>query len=552
MAYRYNSATGQLEDEQGQPAPVGTPIPVDQMQPAAGPSPIAPGALAAAQRSGVPVNEPVVLDRRTPDEQQAAASMQPPSVVAPPPTVAAPALPAVVKTGSQTTVSREKLAPGETEAEQKREGLAAEDQKLAGLQLDVETKAAGEKAKGAKEEAALGAQHIERQQAVIAAGQKAIETANQRFASESEKLSKMQPRDYYEGRSGLRIWNAVMMGLGELGAGLARTGHNLAADVIQSQIQHYYTMEREKIERQRETVASAKEGVAIARQDKADKLADLQVDMLARSAALKQSIEARVAEVGTEHARVFGKRMLNALEQEDLKIKRDWLTGQRAKISSTSTYQATDGAAGGGRGQSGTAEQQKLGLYARDMMRDLETIRQNPQLTGDVLAKIQKNQLASESADKRSGEGLFAAAGVGAGRMVGLIPKSKYDNLTPEHQSVVNAWDNAVENFVRMKTGAGMPVEEARREALQNAPSAGDSPLVIAQKFRRLQSAAADMLAASGPAGVAIQARAGAPAGVAPTPAPAKPAAHDKRAVQWARLHPKDPRAQEILAANGM
>lgn len=175
-----------------------------------------------------------------------------------------------------------------------------------------------------------------------------------------------------------------------------------------------------------------------------------------------------------------------------------------------------------------TAEQTKLAIFGARMQKEMGAIASLPPLSPDALATLQNNSLAVAGAEKSAEGGWLPGAIVRGGRGLGLIPRSKYEGLSPEEQRIANAWDTAVERMARLMTGAGMPPEEARRMAWQAMPVAGDTPELIQSKFDRMIDEANTFIALSGNA-------AGIISGGSPTkspPRPSKPNAKPKTAPQ--------------------
>jgi hypothetical protein len=152
-------------------------------------------------------------------------------------------------------------------------------------------------------------------------------------------------------------------------------------------------------------------------------------------------------------------------------------------------------------GRTGPSESEaKLGLLGKSMKDELAAIRKAAPLTSDDMDTLQSDSLRSESADKTSeAGGQIAGAAVGVARKWGAAPRSRYSSLAADKQTTANAWDNAIEKYARMLTGAGMPAEEARRMARQNGPMAGDTPQMVESKLQRLEREAERMVNLSGP-----------------------------------------------------
>lgn len=173
--------------------------------------------------------------------------------------------------------------------------------------------------------------------------------------------------------------------------------------------------------------------------------------------------------------------------------------------------------------------EQKMSLLGESMKAELDHIEKNPPLTDEELDQMQKDASSALAADKLAEGSQIGSAVAGVERSWGIASKSKYDNLTPESQKTANAWDAATEKYTRLLTGAGMPVDEARRMALQNMPVAGDSPEMQQFKFNRLRRESNYMIAMSQNAQAAMDAKEGVvrqrkpSAGEQPKPSEKKP-----------------------------
>jgi len=147
-----------------------------------------------------------------------------------------------------------------------------------------------------------------------------------------------------------------------------------------------------------------------------------------------------------------------------------------------------------------TEAQGKHALYGAQIKGELEVLKRGIDISDDALRKVQENSLRAEAADNSAASGNVSALVTSGLRRAELVPASKYEGLTPEEQKIANAMDNAVQYIVRVKTGAGMPESEARREAVQMAWHAGDSPELKQQKLERLEAFADQTLSLAGSA----------------------------------------------------
>lgn len=477
--------------------------------------------------------------------------------------------------GGVTTTTRTKIDKKEKEGLDREQAALEEGKKIAGREGELLTKKADSEYATALQQqsaeegnAAARALKTEEQNKLVQQRKEAFDAELARrdktFAEATAERSRVKLEKFGETDPAWKvIGRALAAGLGELGRSLLGSGSNTAAEFIQAQAQEHYQLQRQKIEeadkKESRTIAeadrrvgTAREGVTNAKESKIEALADLEADQAAWNKALAAQARTGAASFGTEHAKVMGEKVAN--EAEERAAQHAQKLGQllRVQVESRTSWTNTTGAdAAGARGGQPTENQTKLALLAQQMKGELDTISKNPQLAQSVLGKMQSGALAAEAADKSAASGLPGAAGVALLRGAGLVPKSKYEKLTDQEQLVANAWDNAVEKYARVLTGAGMPIDEARRLALQDAPHAGDSPVVVAQKFKRMTSFAAQAMSLAGKAAERV---APAAPGAGPPAGSAGPqgSGADQDAINWARAHPNDPRAVRILQLHGM
>lgn len=545
MAFRVNPQTGQLEDDNGNPVSLGQGVPMDQVAPMGqGPQ---PGMLAANQRAGQDLSQPVTIDRGGNDMLPSLAPQMPQAPVAPPPSPALPLQPpGMVRDTSTQTRTREVPLPQEAAAMKR---VTADDQAAVGI---AEQQGAVEKRK-AEQEALAAQRRADTRQGF--AGQTgtaidqdtaAVATAKATYDAEQQKLAKMGVKDFWADKSiGQKVAAAIALAMSAVGGALSGKGGNTALDVINKAVDDNYRLQRAQIDVQERKAASAKEAVGMARQTHADRIADLELRQAATWNAVGDAAAAKAAQIGTEAAAVTAERLRqDAATKRDLHLQQ-WFEGQRSKVTNTNTSVQGTGPAGAAGGKP-TEAQARYALLSQQMNGELDTIMKNPQLATAVLGKMQGRGQLSEAADTTASKGIAGAVGVGLLRGAKLLPKSKYENMSEQEQLVANAWDNLTEKYARVLTGAGMPAEEARRMALQNAPHGGDSAPVIAQKLTRMRSASDQMMSLAGPAAASVAPAApGAGGG-------AQPGGQDQEAIQWARAHPDDPRAKRILQMHGM
>ena len=200
-----------------------------------------------------------------------------------------------------------------------------------------------------------------------------------------------------------------------------------------------------------------------------------------------------------QHAQALAQQQAE-IQEKSAKDSRDWATNALAKTRTHAGEQVTTVEGRDVGGYKPTEAEGKLSLLGHSMQDEISLIEKGPKLTSKELDQVQKDSLSADSADRAAeSKGQLVGRGIGFGRSVGLVAKSRYSSLPPDKQKTLNAWDNLIEKYARMLTGAGMPAEEARRMARQNGPMAGDSPNVVQFKLDRLKREATRMVGLSGP-----------------------------------------------------
>lgn len=474
---------------------------------------------------------------------------QPPSALpgAPDPAPVAPQLasgpPKLVTESSQTTstTSGIKQTP-----QMKVEGLLVKDS------IEAE-KLARANENAAKKEALEGGQQLATDQAKLASDQRALEerqqqeaaalqarhdkadaAATQQAAAAREAVKGFKFKDYWADKSSAaRVGSALAVALGALGASLTKTP-NFALQILDKKMDDDHRSQVERLQQLKDDEVMARTGIADAREARASALAALNI----KGAAGLRVIKAQMEEAAARSTDANYKKMVaaKAAEWDAQAAERD-KAGHAAlyqmEIDKADKFQRTsvtskriaDPAAGrGGAGAGGkapTESQAKTALLAQQMLDEITTLDKSGfSLSPKALDKLQSNTLASQTADKSQSSGWVGNAGTSLARSVGMVPKSKYDGLAPGEQRIANAWDNLIEKYARVLTGAGMPEGEANRMAVQNAPHAGDSPQVLQQKMTRMRNAASQMMSLSGGAATMVQ---GAQQAAPPTAAPSGP-----------------------------
>lgn len=347
-------------------------------------------------------------------------------------------------------------------------------------------------------------------------------------------------------------------------AAAIRTGHAAPAthgwqDLIESDLNE----QKAHLQRLSDNVVTARTGISDATEARRQMLSDIDLRGEAVYKRLEAVAKARLAALGMkapeieQHQAVLALKAARAQKQADYvapaweSIHSTWENTHKSGVEETHRVPTATG-------KGPTESQAKTADLSAGMLNELKTIESLPPLSQDALAKVQSNELSSNAAD--SATGLTGVVGAKIGRAVGIIPKTKYDGLSPESQRSMNAWDSLVELRARQLTGAGMPNSEAIREARTLGYSPGDSTEVMQQKIARLKESATRGMTLSGPAGQQLQQGGSEPGGshtpaaAGSTPAPAtepppfkaEPSPRDK-VIELLKADPNRPGAAQVM-----
>lgn len=366
-----------------------------------------------------------------------------------------------------------------------------------------------------------------------------------RRRQELEESSKIT--DLWEDKGGPGRGSAIARIMGAFAVGLAENawtraggqGPSPLAQKVEAEIAADRQKKIDRFVRAKDFVAMAHEDVERAKDDLAEELKRLDDEAVVKRNLLAAKFEKQgkllAIPRAQENARLAAAEM-RAKNAESEAREENHLIASRTSGHKTEVWNDAKPSASKGP----TESESKLALYSKQMQRDLDIIQKNPALTQSVLERVQSQKATADSADRSAGGGIVNAISVGAARKVGLIPRNKLEGLKPEEQKVFNAWEDATENFVRMKTGAGMPAEEAREAAFKNIPQPGDSKAVAAQKYQRLREAANEMATLGGAATQRLEA--GRPQ---PPTAPSRPANDNGAEISEARKWLRSPDAKK-------
>jgi hypothetical protein len=249
---RVNPQTGQLEDDNGNPLPTGTAVPMNQVAPQGPPPGMAPGALAANARAGQDLSLPVMLDRGGNDAPPMGLPLQTPAAAPSPPV--APQPPPMVRDTGTWSRTHEAPLPAEREAMRQVTLGDKEAERLAGQQGDVDKAKAQQELEAAQAKAAQRQLQTIQVGAAVDQGQAAVAEAKQKYDAESDRLSKMDVKDWWSTRStGQKIAAAISVAMGALGGALTgKGGTSGVMDILNKSMDDEYRLQRAQIDVQAE------------------------------------------------------------------------------------------------------------------------------------------------------------------------------------------------------------------------------------------------------------------------------------------------------------
>lgn len=422
-----------------------------------------------------------------------------PQPIAPPPPIQAPAAPVqppgMHKESQQTTRTREIAAPGEAAAvkrlDQTYEKLGQNVTREGDLLGEIAGKKAEGEAKIATERDAQ-AQGLQagtaEENAKIAAAQGEVNKARDLYDAESKKLASMQPRDYYEGKWGKRIGDAVLVGLGEFGRGLAAMGgihtSNTALDILREQHQEWYAQEKERIERQRERKADVRERVGMAQQDvstarasKADRINDLNIVGAAKINALQQHITAEAAQRGTEFAKNQAEKMNLELEKDKNQHFLQYQQGLRDKLATTTQSVSGTGVGGAGATKASSEDLAKIGSLENDINgidRTIAAIKKNPKAWNEYRKNEERWQRAEAFGNSSFGKsirGMEQASGIGPHSNISVEQGLKTPDAKLIHQGVQGAKIGIAKGYGGVITSGDTQAAGSELTTLANDPN---------------------------------------------------------------------------------
>lgn len=351
-SWTQDAAGNWIDDETGQPL-AADPNPRFKVPAPAGPAP-APytgpngAALFREQRNkddlgatltafgGTPVVKP-------PEEPPAGpTSTAPPALTLVPPPPQGP----VTRTESQTTRTREVIGKDEKkllgDIDKGNEAQVEQVRRQGQLAQDI----AKEKDRQADAEAAYRAEKQQRVNELAAQTDQRINAATGELNAQYEKYRGMEMKDFFaEGRNHNQVVAKLAVALGTLGSSLSG-GHNDALSIIKDKIAHDFALQRENIEKQKDSVEFARSGVRDAESSRERAFRNLELKEAAAYDAVASKWASNISKfgAGVEAAKTDA-NVLN-LQQTAMEKRQKVLEGAREKIVSTFHKTVAEGGAG--------------------------------------------------------------------------------------------------------------------------------------------------------------------------------------------------------------
>ncbi len=274
--------------------------------------------------------------------------------LSPPPMIAAPTVPVAPAPVAPTAVREVAGGSGSTTREVPTANELALNKKIAESGTRMADIAGNEglakvhAAEGNEIASALAADaatvSAQRRESVAGSHDEILNRLNSVQEAELKRLNGMKIEEFGAGEPAWKhIGRAVAIGLGELGRSLSKGNHNAAADIVSQQMAEHYQVQRARIEKQKETVAGARQQVGDARLAKADSLVNFDAQELARTKALAAQVDAEAARVGTEYARTQAEKIKEAATQHALLVSQNIEQGLRAKSVQGQEWRKTEG-----------------------------------------------------------------------------------------------------------------------------------------------------------------------------------------------------------------
>jgi hypothetical protein len=538
---RVNPQTGRLEDDNGNPLPMGAAIPMDQVAPQGPPPGMAPGALAANARAGMDLSQPVMLDRGGNDGPPMGLPQQTP--VAQPSPVTPQQPPPMVRESGTISHTHEVASPEERRA---MAAMRATDQdaiRIAGQQGQLGQEQAQQQLQATQAQAGLRQQQAQETQARIDTGQAEAAAAKAQFDGEREKLSKMDVKDFWSTRTtGQKVAAAISLAMGAVGGVLTGKGGNVAMDVIHKAVDDDYRLQRAQIETQRGKLGDAEKNLHMTNEERARKLSELEVSQTAKWLGVADAAKVRAAEVGTRAAAVQAQVISNGAQEKAQAHYQQWLQGMRDKVTSSGTSVTGTGTTSGEATRAQGKQMEKAALAAQ--LADDFRNGGDQQLSEAAKARILKNdRLMHAQKDSTLATWL---QGMAPGS---IVPTNRYDGLTDREKEIANSQRLMAEKAAALNyTAGGEKSLDAMVAEFDPTVPGGNSRQKI-ENIRNIMNANAGL--AGKQMGVAQQGIKTGAAG-APQGRPALSPADRAELETFVRTNPNDPRAARARQLLGL
>ena len=449
---RINPATG-IEEDDGLPEPVGTPLPAELAN----------------------LKPPAVV---YPPALQAPAVVPEPMPAAPVPVpMPAPRM-AQVETGSTTTTTTSQKVQTPEEIK-----LRAEADKLVESQIANEQKAAGIATKQAEIEQ-LKAQELDtraaaKEQAVLKLlqdGDTEVEKRTAELNLQSENFKKMEFKDYWADKgTGNKILAAISIGLGSLGAGMAGRQGNTALDIINKAVDDDFARQKAAMQKAETQVNIAKENVKDAQNSRKQSFLDLEMKSAVATEAVASKYASMLAAQGVPAAQIQSNTTVLALQQRALEKKAQVQEALRKDVQ-TQVQKKVETLQVDGQGRPIKEEkpltetQGNAVTFGKRMTAGIRNYDKAGGLSTEGAEKIRRWVERNQVIDKSTGLMVIGAGGFVA------------PDLSERDRLAAQAMQEVITAGLRKDSGAAIGVSEFQNEFNSFAPRAGDSPVVVRQK----------------------------------------------------------------------
>lgn len=358
------------------------------------------------------------------------------------------------------------------------------------------------------------------------------------------KYQDQKPSDYWADKgAGEKFLAGLGVALGAIGSGL--TGRsNTALEVLNRREQEHYNREQARIEKEWKTYGARTGLRAQADKIAEEKLRDLDAQRLAKAKWEQSQVELQLGKTGLSEADIAkdvrflkaGEKVNRILAEQEEKragrVSSSWSSQQPETRTTTTTLTGTKPGAAGAAGDKAADRQDKDAALTVKLL-DGNTLRAPDEKTAQtVRAKLEA-----------------------ATKLKQLTARLSADNAPAFYDKNRQQWDidrrEFVTNLAIMNNNDGKPSDSDVRVADQSTPDSWS--LLTAKKFGILGQRASEKVDAIGTstwgnrdAAAALRRHVDAAAS-----APGAATEVDAAAVQWARAHPDDPKAQTILRLNG-